>query len=955
MKHRTISLLVAIAFSIALNIRSIFVMVARKKWLATVTSALLAMFLFANFALAQTTEVVKPSTLESNIFNAVSSGKWYLYNDENDTIDNTLGTFVTGPGTPPAGIGSVQISVSGTQRRNIATSRFGGVPLADITTLRFSTYNPSAGNGGSPNRSGYLHFNVDFDGVDDTTYQNRLVFVPSDNGVVVQDTWKEWNAIGIAGETLWRYSGATWPGDGLPGLTTPKTWSAIIAQYGGIRTHPFFAFIGVRVGEPYANGYTENIDAFKFGTASGTTTFDFEPETPCTTTCYVDAVNGNDAFGGDSPTSAKKTIQAAVNQVSSGGTVIVLPGTYEESPNINKSLTLQSRDGRDVTNIVLQSGPTYLGSLTINGATVTVDGFTITGFDAVGSGLANSNILVETTPDDVTIKNNRIQVGQIGSGANSDDGIGLLTTYNESEDVENLAVTDNIFEPVNSSGNRAFYINPGVDHFTFTGNEINGNFTGTSYTQAKDGLVENNTVTGVGASGSRSRGLGAWGNPDPTTYGHTTFRGNNISNTANGIIVAETVGAVVEGNTLNDNDTGVLVTQFTALSFAVTTIKVNLNNITGNDVSGVTNQITSGDVDGTCNWWGAADGPSGAGPGSGDSVSSNVDFDPWLIAPAPGGACGVQEAELVIISSNANGRVAGLQFRDEDILVNDPSDNSWSILFDGSDVGLGNVDVDAFGFLADGRILLSVEKDFTLNNFGAVDESDILAFTPTSLGNTTAGGYTLYFDGSDVGLTTGAEDVDAIDFDESGNLVVSVTGAFRAPGSSGEVRGDDEDLFVLNNGVLGPNTSGQWSLYFDGSDVGLTTSSEDIGALWADHAEDKLYFATYGNYSLPGLTGNEDDIIVCAYTSLGSNTACSFSRYWNGDADHNFDNDKIDGLSIGDLPSVASQSTSVTGVVAADDTVEAPGDDADEPNELDGGETDADEQADRLFLPTIIH
>jgi hypothetical protein len=34
--------------------------------------------------------------------------------------------------------------------------------------------------------------------------------------------------------------------------------------------------MGVRVGEPYADGYTENLDAFKFGTSAGITTFDFD-------------------------------------------------------------------------------------------------------------------------------------------------------------------------------------------------------------------------------------------------------------------------------------------------------------------------------------------------------------------------------------------------------------------------------------------------------------------------------------------------------------------------------------------------------------------------------------------------------------------------------------------------------------------------------------------------------
>ncbi|MGA9597809.1 MAG: cadherin domain-containing protein [Acidimicrobiia bacterium] len=32
------------------------------------------------------------------------------------------------------------------------------------------------------------------------------------------------------------------------------------------------------------------------------------------------------------------------------------------------------------------------------------------------------------------------------------------------------------------------------------------------------------------------------------------------------------------------------------------------------------------------NWWGSADGPSGEGPGSGDTVSTDVDFTPWMTA-----------------------------------------------------------------------------------------------------------------------------------------------------------------------------------------------------------------------------------------------------------------------------------------------------------------------------------
>lgn len=220
------------------------------------------------------TIVVKPTDLATGFADVISNPtKWFYYNDENDSIDNTLGTYVVGPAVSPLGQDSVAISVSGTQRRNLATYRFSGTPLADITKLAFSTYNPSVGNGGSISRSGYLHFNVDFNGSD--TWQRRLVYVPSVNGTVLQDAWQEWDT--ATASSLWSYSGATWPAPGamLPG-TTAKTWATILSEYPGVRVRVTDSFMGMRVGEPYADGYTENLDAFKFGTASGITSFDFD-------------------------------------------------------------------------------------------------------------------------------------------------------------------------------------------------------------------------------------------------------------------------------------------------------------------------------------------------------------------------------------------------------------------------------------------------------------------------------------------------------------------------------------------------------------------------------------------------------------------------------------------------------------------------------------------------------
>jgi hypothetical protein len=230
---------------------------------------------------ANSTTVVEPGDMATNIADVTARPQsWFFYNDETDTIDNSLGSFVVGPGTPPLGTDSVQISVTGTQRRNLATYQFSGTSLAAITELKFSTYNPSAGNGGSISRSGYLNFNVDFNGSD--TWQRRLVYVPSQNGTVVQDTWQEWDAID-GGDAMWSYSGVTWPVTAVgpdatlvePG-TTLRSWSDILTDYPGIRIRITDSWLGIRVGEPYADGYTENIDKFVFGTAAGVKTFDFD-------------------------------------------------------------------------------------------------------------------------------------------------------------------------------------------------------------------------------------------------------------------------------------------------------------------------------------------------------------------------------------------------------------------------------------------------------------------------------------------------------------------------------------------------------------------------------------------------------------------------------------------------------------------------------------------------------
>lgn len=221
-----------------------------------------------------------------------------------------------------------------------------------------------------------------------------------------------------------------------------------------------------------------------------------------------------------------------------------------------------------------------------------------------------------------------------------------------------------------------------------------------------------------------------------------------------------------------------------------------------------------------------------------------------------------------------------MAFADEDILTVDLGTGAWSLFFDGSLVGLDATDVDAFAFEPDGSLLLNFDTAITVGNLGTVDDSDIVRFVPMNPGDFSSGTFQWYFDGSDVDLTTDAEDIDAIDFAPDGRLLISTRGRLRVPGASGV----DEDLAAFAQTGFGQDTAGTWSLYFDGSDVGLnSSSSEDVNGVWV-HAlpAPEIYLSTLGSFETGGVSGTGADIFICTTGSLGTSTNCTAIRmYWD--------------------------------------------------------------------------
>jgi hypothetical protein len=228
--------------------------------------------------------------------------------------------------------------------------------------------------------------------------------------------------------------------------------------------------------------------------------------------------------------------------------------------------------------------------------------------------------------------------------------------------------------------------------------------------------------------------------------------------------------------------------------------------------------------------------------------------------------------------------VGGLSVGNEDIVAFDGE--SFSLYFDGSDVGLTAFRLDAFTVLSPSEVLMSFTGAGSIPDIsGTVDDSDIVRFTGT-LGSQTSGAFDLYFDASDVWLTRDGEDVDAVERLPNGHLLISTAAGFNVNGLTGY----DEDIVEFTPTSLGPSTAGTWALYFRGREVALDRSSEDVDALAV--TEGDIYLSTTGDFNLDGFSGADEDVFVCNSPTTGTDTSCSFFTLFFDGSDYGLgDND----------------------------------------------------------------
>ncbi len=234
----------------------------------------------------------------------------------------------------------------------------------------------------------------------------------------------------------------------------------------------------------------------------------------------------------------------------------------------------------------------------------------------------------------------------------------------------------------------------------------------------------------------------------------------------------------------------------------------------------------------------------------------------------------VNAASLYFSAGTAQ-TLSGIPVTSQDIVAFDGS--GFSLFLDGSDVGLdaSTENIDAVARLTDGTLLVSTVGSFSVPGLSGQDE-DVIALSPGLRGSMTTGTWSMYFDGGTAELTGSGEDVDAFERLGDGRLLISTAGAVSVTG----VTGEDEDVLAFD-----PAT-GTWEMYFDGSDIGLTTSGEDIDGVALD-GSGNVYLSTRNTFNVlsggASLSGADEDVFRCNSPTPEPTTSCvSFSLTFDG-------------------------------------------------------------------------
>lgn len=334
-----------------------------------------------------------------------------------------------------------------------------------------------------------------------------------------------------------------------------------------------------------------------------------------------------------------------VNTVANGSTLTI--SNSDISNNAGVGIYIGSVDASTVTiednNVSDNSDDGIYFAGDVYDSSVTIDGNTVTDNDADGidfEDIRGTSVVMITDNSVTGSDGNGLIVDDIYDDANvriRDNDL----SYNEGEGLDldgeiyddaTVTVTGNTIS--NSLDNDGIENEDGIygnATLTIDNNDISDNFDeGIDF----DATIGNNstvTITNNTISGNDSEGI------DFDYYfqddAMATVEDNTITNNnGNGIEiwwVQDDATITIASNTISDNDNNGVDIDMDADNMVTVS---GCNDIFDNTGLGVFNH-SGYDVDATENWWGDASGPGGRGSGTGDAVSEDVDYDPWLTAP----------------------------------------------------------------------------------------------------------------------------------------------------------------------------------------------------------------------------------------------------------------------------------------------------------------------------------
>lgn len=196
----------------------------------------------------------------------------------NDTRYDGYATFVEGPGTPPLGVGSLEMGTTASQdKAQLFNYDHIGTYLADIDTLTYATYRHSS----STNPPGqYPAINIEVDYVGDGSSYTTLVWEPlyayGQSNLAV-DTWQTWDTMA---PSQTGFEGGWWSTKDIPGVCSFNcfvSWDTIVQDNPNAKVKNGF---GVNVGSGWNDVFTGAVDALTLSVSGDAVTYDFEPVAP---------------------------------------------------------------------------------------------------------------------------------------------------------------------------------------------------------------------------------------------------------------------------------------------------------------------------------------------------------------------------------------------------------------------------------------------------------------------------------------------------------------------------------------------------------------------------------------------------------------------------------------------------------------------------------------------------